>query len=228
MTTDSIGGKTSQLKTMTIKAWRERWTASQFATQVKAVLGRGVSGDVYNLADCLLQQALTGPAPNQLLLSLLSHCLASQLVSYSSTLHTIAKFSSFSRPHCTAALLTLLLAHKPHISCRSHRPEESLSLATGLVAVSTWALSTTTQTITRLVELRESKVDLVNLAQVQELLAWLSTDTQAICPGRIEDTELHQELVTNDKQPPRPATRSTCLPPRTRAQPCSSEASSRP
>ena len=202
MTTDSIGGKTSQLKTMTIKAWRERWTASQFATQVKAVLGRGVSGDVYNLADCLLQQALTGPAPNQLLLSLLSHCLASQLVSYSSTLHTIAKFSSFSRPHCTAALLTLLLAHKPHISCRSHRPEESLSLATGLVAVSTWALSTTTQTITRLVELRESKVDLVNLARVQELLAWLSSDTQAIClsyTGRIEDTELHQELVTNAK-----------------------------
>ena len=81
-------------------------TASQFATQVKAVLGRGVSGDVYSLADCLLQQALTGPAPNQLLLSLLSHCLASQLVSYSAILHTIAKFSSFSRPHCTAALLT--------------------------------------------------------------------------------------------------------------------------
>ena len=166
------------------------------------MLGRGVSGDVYSLADCLLQQALTGPAPNQLLLSLLSHCLASQLVSYSATLHTIAKFSSFSRPHCTAALLTLLLAHKPHISCRSHRPEESLSLATGLVAVSTWALSTTTQTITRLVELRESKVDLVNLQRVEELLAWLSSDTQAIClsfTGRIEDTELHQELVTNAK-----------------------------
>ena len=126
-------------------------------------------GDVYSLSDCLLQQALRGPAPNQLLLSLLDHCLASQLVSYSATLHTIAKFSSFSRPHCTAALLTLLLAHKPHISCRSHRPEESLSLATGLVAVSTWALSTTTQTITRLVELRESKVDLVNLQRVEEL-----------------------------------------------------------
>ena len=39
-------------------------------------------------------------------------------------LRSISKFSSFSRPHCTAALLSLLLAHTPHISCRSHRPEE--------------------------------------------------------------------------------------------------------
>ena len=138
MTTDSIGGKTSQLKTMTIKAWRERWTASQFATQVKAVLGRGVSGDVYSLADCLLQQALTGPAPNQLVLSLLSLSLAAQLVSYTAALHTIAKFSSFSRPHCTSALLNLILDHKKFISCRSNRAEECLQLATGLVAISSW------------------------------------------------------------------------------------------
>ena len=78
--------------------------------QVKCVLGRGVSVVVYGLADSLLQQALTGPAPNQLLLSLLSHSLATQLVSHSATLHAISKFSSFSRPHCMAALLSLLLS----------------------------------------------------------------------------------------------------------------------
>ena len=72
------------------------------------------------------------------MLSLLSHSLATQLVSYSATLHTIAKFSSFSRPHCTSALLSLILDHKKFISCRSNRAEECLQLATGLVAISSW------------------------------------------------------------------------------------------
>jgi len=202
MTTDKISGKAAQLRSMIIKAWRERWSASQYGTQVKCVLGRGVSGDVYGLADSLLQQALTGPAPNQLLLSLLSHSLATQLVSHSATLHAISKFSSFSRPHCTAALLSLLLSQRSYMTCRSHRPEECLLLSTGLVAVSVWALSTTTQTIARLVELRDSQVDTTNLSKVLELLKWLSTDRVASClayTGRLEDTELHQELLTAAK-----------------------------
>ena len=49
---------------------------------MKAVLGRGVSGDAYGLADTLLQLALNGPAPNQLLLSLLNHSLATQVSFY--------------------------------------------------------------------------------------------------------------------------------------------------
>ena len=67
MTTDKVSGKSAQLRSLLLKAWRERWTDSQFATHVKTVLGK-VSGDVYGLADCLLQQALAGPAPNQLVL----------------------------------------------------------------------------------------------------------------------------------------------------------------
>ena len=203
MTSEKVtASKSGQLRSLLMRAWRERWTASQYASQVKVVLGRGVSGDVYGLADCLLQQALTGPAPNQLVLSLLSHSLATQLVSYSATLHTIAKFSSFSRPHCTSALLNLILDHKKYISCRTNRAEECLLVATSLVAVSSWALSTTSQTIARLVELRDSQVDLTNLALVRDLLVWLTTDTQAAClsyTGRLEDTELHQDLLSTAK-----------------------------
>ena len=135
-------------------------------------------------------------------LSLLSHCLATQVVSYSASLHNIAKFSSFSRPHCTAALLSLLLEHSKYISCRSGRAEECLLLSTGLVSITTWALSATSRTIARLVDFRDSQVDLTNLALLQQLLTWLSSDTHAIClsyTGRLEDTELHQELLSTAK-----------------------------
>ena len=122
------------------------------------MLGRGVSGDVYFLADSILQQALTGPAPNQLLLSYLSHSLATQLVSFSSSLQAIAKFCSYSRPHCTAALLDLLLSQRPFMTCRSPKGEECLLLCCSLLQLHTWLLTSVTQTVARLAELRDSQV----------------------------------------------------------------------
>ena len=216
MTTDKVTGKVGQLRSLLIRAWRERWSASQYGTQVclrkslslvlfisqqvfqvKAVLGRGVSGDVYGLSDLLLAQALTGPAPNQLLLSLLSHSLASQLVSHAATLTAFAKFTSYSRPHCTAALLELLLSQRKFITCRSPRPEECLTLATSLVTTATWLLNTTASTVQRLVKLRDSSVDTGNLSSCIALLQWIAKEPFISCliaVGKEEDSELAADL----------------------------------
>lgn len=62
----------------------------EWELRVRKVLPRGVNGDVYDLADCLLKQALIGPVPNQLFISYLKHAVQSELVSHGAVLRSIA------------------------------------------------------------------------------------------------------------------------------------------
>uniref|UniRef100_A0ABM0MSC1 Mediator of RNA polymerase II transcription subunit 24 n=1 Tax=Saccoglossus kowalevskii TaxID=10224 RepID=A0ABM0MSC1_SACKO len=58
---EMIKQKQMILKSLLLKAWRERWSDVQWSAQVKAVLPKGTSGDVYNLAETWkgIEQVLT-------------------------------------------------------------------------------------------------------------------------------------------------------------------------
>ncbi|XP_060520189.1 mediator of RNA polymerase II transcription subunit 24 [Cylas formicarius] len=176
--------KTSSLKALLLRAWRERWTDLQWGINIKTVLPRGVSGDVYNLADCILQQAVVGAGANQLVLSYLRHSLSAQLVSHAAVLQRLSKYSQMTKVHCVLSLLEFLEGMLPGVTCCG-KPEETV-LATAVLSTAFWLLNI----------LQQCKQSTNLVQKVTELLKVLITDDfyiSMMCLAKYNDPELFQE-----------------------------------
>ncbi|KAG7210795.1 hypothetical protein KM043_012286 [Ampulex compressa] len=192
-----VTSKTSSLKALLLRAWRERWSDLQWGINIKTILPRGVSGDVYNLADCILQQALVGPGPNQLVLSYLKHSLSSQLVSYAAVLQRISKYEAFHKPHCIVSLLEFLETIQVGITCRG-KPEEDL-LAAAVLSIVQWLLQCYLHALSKLPQnnpLTPQPSELMD-KPASILKQMLSSDflCAMMCLAKYDDKDLYIEVV---------------------------------
>lgn len=67
------------------------------------------SGDTYNLADQILQQAFVGIMADKVLLTYLRHSLGVRQISYTAVIRAIPNYTVFDRPYCLLALFELLI-----------------------------------------------------------------------------------------------------------------------
>ncbi|XP_046644835.1 mediator of RNA polymerase II transcription subunit 24-like [Daphnia pulicaria] len=144
--TESVEQK---LKHLMRKAWRERWTDLMWGIYVKEVIPAGTTGDTYNLAESILQQALIGPSPNSKLLSYLQHSLHVQIVSYSAVFENICLQGSIQKTRCLLELLLLVEQSIKHISCTGSG-DGPAALAASLLSLETWLWSLTSDGLKKL------------------------------------------------------------------------------
>ncbi|ODM91250.1 Mediator of RNA polymerase II transcription subunit 24, partial [Orchesella cincta] len=130
----------AQAKSLIMKAWRERWTEVQWGINIRKLVDDSADGSF--LADCILQQALSGPGPNSLVLSYLMHSIHSQIVTTASVLLSVSKYDAFHKLHCVASLLDLLSSIKDRIILNDNQgKDDCIQLALALQSVVCWLLS---------------------------------------------------------------------------------------
>ena len=200
-------GSSAALRSLLIRAWRERWGDVQWGIQVKAVIPRGATGDSIQIPEAILAQALTGPTPNATVLGYLRHSLAAQIVSHAAVLDAVVKFDRFStHPHCTAALVALIDAAKSRLTSARARAEECMHLAASLLRLVTWLLRVLLASLVKVETPRQSDlaVDAANAENAVRLLRFLvleSDFTSAMLHvARTDEREVHYLALGLSKQ----------------------------
>ncbi|XP_072269793.1 mediator of RNA polymerase II transcription subunit 24 [Pyxicephalus adspersus] len=146
--------KLMNLKQAILQAWKERWSDYQWSINMKRFFPKGVTWDILNLAEALLDQAMIGPAPNSLILSYLKYAINSQMVSYATVLTAISKFDDFSRDLCIQALLEIMDMFCDNLSCHG-KAEECISLCRALMHAVNWLLRCSAYYVEKLKEITD-------------------------------------------------------------------------
>ncbi|KAH9527164.1 Mediator of RNA polymerase II transcription subunit 24 [Dermatophagoides farinae] len=171
-TSSTVTSTSFKIKDLLLRAWRERWTEIEWGREIKRLL-RGVSGDVYDLADCMLRQAINGPVTNSLLMLYLNHCLDSQIISFGACIMAITKIPDL-KPQCMNSLLDFLIRYKTRTNCYGN-DDECIALCRSLVTFVHWLHSIILSSLNELNHEFGSNLDPTNILTIDNI-HWLIMD----------------------------------------------------
>ena len=135
---------------------------------------------------------MVGPIPNQLLMSYLTHCLSSQIISYGATFSSVSRFDNYGNTRCLQCLLDLVGEMQQRVVCHGNE-EECIALCKSSVSLALWLFNCMLYGA----ESQETAHQLI-LSKSASSLAFISKSTflkALLFIGRREDTETYMKLM---------------------------------
>ncbi|KAL3832581.1 hypothetical protein ACJMK2_024214 [Sinanodonta woodiana] len=186
----------TKVKALLMRAWRERWSDIQWGIQLKRILSSfSQSVDTKELADILLQQALVGTHPNQLILSYVKQAVFSQVIPPSAAFRFFINFDDYSRPYCLLGLLDLAQDFASNLSFTSGL-DNGITLSRNLQSLIHWLLLCMLKSLQKIHEhLQQEYVSVLDAAgnAVQKTLE-SATVRGLLYIARSEDIDTYRDL----------------------------------
>lgn len=198
------GKKVASLKSLLLRAWRERWPDMHWSIHVKQLLGPVLEDDVCNaLADLLLQQALIGSSPNPLVLSYLQHAVTTQMITFSTAVKHVVNHNNVGKVFCMKGLLELVadLVQRASACNWPGNAEDSVKLAQALLTLLPWLLGIIHTCLQKIAQQKMQAEYSSLIEQVCGILSKMS-DNKISCSllyiSRLEDPGLWQKVEQSE------------------------------
>lgn len=185
----------SKVKGLLVRAWRERWNEIQWGISMKKVIATAPSG--YNTGDIavlLLQQALVGSQPNNLILSYVKHAVLTKLIPSASAFKYIYSYEEYRKPYCLLALVNLAKDFGVYMSYSS--ADGGLTLCHTLQSLLHWLLKVMLRAVQHYQE--SGQTEYQNVLHAATLAADAITESSTVngllYVAQCEDSEIFCEM----------------------------------
>ncbi|ESO07758.1 hypothetical protein HELRODRAFT_191032 [Helobdella robusta] len=157
------GNLTVAVRSIIVKAWKERWTEEQWSRAMQSYMIYVESSKTFNV---LLEQVMISSSPNVHILQYLKHALFSKMATFASAMKSVVGYEDVSQTFCISTLLKFVEELFPHILSSSH-PVDLQQIPDSWVQLLTWLYTIISRTLIKLST--DSKYSLEMAARVLKM-----------------------------------------------------------